>query len=75
MLPIIEQLAMLVHLHSIALFFNSDARPWVAGIHGDPECGAFSVALSGGYTDDIDVGEAFTFTGSSYASHRWSRLM
>ena len=47
----------------------------MAGIHGDPECGAFSVALSGGYPDDIDVGEAFTFTGSSYASHRWSRLM
>ncbi|KAI0068481.1 hypothetical protein BV25DRAFT_3 [Artomyces pyxidatus] len=37
--------------------------PWVAGISGSPE-GAYSVALSGGYEDDIDLGEAFTFTGS-----------
>ncbi|KAI0254885.1 PUA-like domain-containing protein [Lactifluus subvellereus] len=37
--------------------------PWVAGISGSPE-GAYSVALSGGYEDDVDMGECFTFTGS-----------
>ncbi|RPD82575.1 hypothetical protein L226DRAFT_549286 [Lentinus tigrinus ALCF2SS1-7] len=37
--------------------------PWVAGISAGPQ-GAYSVALSGGYEDDIDLGEAFTFTGS-----------
>ncbi|KAH9977603.1 PUA-like domain-containing protein [Lactifluus volemus] len=37
--------------------------PWVAGISGSPQ-GAYSVALSGGYEDDVDMGECFTFTGS-----------
>ncbi|KAI0639377.1 hypothetical protein C8Q77DRAFT_1044898 [Trametes polyzona] len=37
--------------------------PWVAGISPGPQ-GAYSVALSGGYEDDVDLGEAFTFTGS-----------
>ncbi|KAI0757013.1 hypothetical protein C8Q80DRAFT_1215776 [Daedaleopsis nitida] len=37
--------------------------PWVAGISSGPE-GAYSVALSGGYEDDVDLGDAFTFTGS-----------
>lgn len=37
-------------------------RPTVAGIHGGPE-GAYSLALSGGYEDDIDLGECMTFTG------------
>ncbi|KAI0669923.1 hypothetical protein C8Q78DRAFT_976572 [Trametes maxima] len=37
--------------------------PWVAGISAGPQ-GAYSVALSGGYEDDIDYGDAFTFTGS-----------
>jgi len=37
--------------------------PWVAGISGSPE-GAYSVALSGGYEDDVDLGDCFTFTGS-----------
>ena len=30
-------------------------RPWVGGIHGGTE-GAYSVALSGGYEDDVDLG-------------------
>lgn len=30
--------------------------PWVAGISGGPK-GAYSVALSGGYEDDVDYGE------------------
>ncbi|RKO87597.1 PUA-like domain-containing protein [Blyttiomyces helicus] len=38
-------------------------RPTVAGISGDAN-GAYSVAVSGGYEDDVDLGEAFTFTGS-----------
>ncbi|RPA83558.1 SRA-YDG [Ascobolus immersus RN42] len=37
--------------------------PWVAGIYGDPKEGAYSVALSGGYEDDVDEGFRFTFTG------------
>ncbi len=32
-------------------------RPWVAGISPGPD-GCYSVALSGGYEDDVDVGEA-----------------
>lgn len=32
-------------------------RPWVAGISGGPD-GCYSVALSGGYEDDVDLGEA-----------------
>ncbi|XP_059154417.1 uncharacterized protein LOC131939900 [Physella acuta] len=37
-------------------------RPTVAGIHGG-ENGAYSIALSGGYEDDVDLGECFTYTG------------
>ncbi|KAK7457293.1 hypothetical protein BaRGS_00039235 [Batillaria attramentaria] len=37
-------------------------RPTVAGIHGGEE-GAYSIALSGGYEDDIDLGDCFTYTG------------
>lgn len=37
--------------------------PPVSGISGNEHVGAWSVALSGGYEDDIDVGYAFTFTG------------
>lgn len=38
--------------------------PVVAGISGTAATGAYSVALSGGYPDDVDLGEAFTYTGS-----------
>ncbi|XP_076445841.1 uncharacterized protein LOC143283484 [Babylonia areolata] len=37
-------------------------RPPVAGIHGGPD-GAYSIALSGGYEDDVDLGDCFTYTG------------
>ncbi|KAG9302660.1 hypothetical protein G9A89_007364 [Geosiphon pyriformis] len=37
--------------------------PTVAGISGNEKEGAWSIALSGGYEDDIDWGEAFTYTG------------
>ncbi|KAJ6519853.1 PUA-like domain-containing protein [Mycena sanguinolenta] len=37
--------------------------PWVGGITVGPQ-GAYSVALSGGYPDDVDWGYAFTYTGS-----------
>ncbi|KAG1783922.1 PUA-like domain-containing protein [Suillus placidus] len=37
--------------------------PWVSGIAPGPD-GAYSIALSGGYDDDVDEGYAFTFTGS-----------
>lgn len=39
-------------------------RPTVAGIHGSTTEGCYSLALSGGYDDDIDDGETFTYTGS-----------
>ncbi|KAJ3750316.1 PUA-like domain-containing protein [Lentinula detonsa] len=42
---------------------DSIHAPWVAGISGSPN-GAYSVALSGGYDDDVDEGYAFTYTGS-----------
>ena len=32
-------------------------RPWVAGIAVGPK-GAYSIALSGGYEDDVDLGVA-----------------
>ncbi|KXN89993.1 E3 ubiquitin-protein ligase UHRF1, partial [Leucoagaricus sp. SymC.cos] len=37
--------------------------PWVGGISGGSQ-GAHSVVLSGGYDDDVDLGYAFTYTGS-----------
>lgn len=36
---------------------SSFISPWVGGISGGPQ-GAFSVALSGGYDDDVDLGYA-----------------
>ncbi|XP_075225856.1 uncharacterized protein LOC142326996 isoform X2 [Lycorma delicatula] len=38
-------------------------RPPVSGIHPGPE-GAYSIALSGGYEDNYDGGESFTYTGA-----------
>lgn len=37
-------------------------RPTVAGIHGGTE-GAYSIALSGRYDDNVDYGNCFTYTG------------
>ncbi|ESO82556.1 hypothetical protein LOTGIDRAFT_134399, partial [Lottia gigantea] len=37
--------------------------PPVSGIHASGDDGAYSIALSGGYEDDIDLGECFTYTG------------
>ena len=37
-------------------------RPTVAGIHGGAQ-GAYSIVLSGGYEDNIDLGTCFTYTG------------
>lgn len=34
----------------------------MAGIHGSDE-GCYSLALSGGYEDDLDYGVCFTYTG------------
>ncbi|KAG0147154.1 hypothetical protein CROQUDRAFT_132689 [Cronartium quercuum f. sp. fusiforme G11] len=38
--------------------------PPVSGIAGNETEGCWSVALSGGYEDDVDLGYAFTFTGA-----------
>lgn len=39
-------------------------RPHVAGIHGRSNEGAYSLVLAGGYEDDVDDGNEFTYTGS-----------
>ncbi|CAG9782394.1 unnamed protein product [Diatraea saccharalis] len=39
-------------------------RPPVSGIHGRDVEGAYSIVLSGGYEDDVDHGNEFTYTGS-----------
>ncbi|MEE6487651.1 hypothetical protein FKM82_014977 [Ascaphus truei] len=39
-------------------------RPHVAGIHGRSNDGAYSLVLAGGYEDDVDHGNEFTYTGS-----------
>ena len=36
---------------------------WVAGIHGSEQHGCYSIALSGGYPEDVDSGETFLYTG------------
>lgn len=36
----------------------------VHGIAGSKVEGAYSIVLSGGYEDDVDLGDAFTYTGS-----------
>jgi len=38
--------------------------PTVAGIFGGAEEGCYSVAVSAGYPEDIDLGDTFTYTGS-----------
>ncbi|KNZ71384.1 E3 ubiquitin-protein ligase UHRF1 [Termitomyces sp. J132] len=57
-----------IHAYVVFFFINESnlkqiSSPTVAGISGGPE-GAYSVALSGGYEDDVDLGYAFTYTGS-----------
>ena len=44
---------MVVYDHS-----SNSFSPFVAGISGDSKKGAYSVALSGGYDDDVDLGYA-----------------
>lgn len=39
-------------------------RPHVSGMHGRDSDGAYSIVLAGGYEDDTDDGEEFTYTGS-----------
>ena len=39
-------------------------RPHVAGIAGTGEGGCYSLVLGGGYEDDVDNGDEFTYTGS-----------
>ncbi|EGO24537.1 hypothetical protein SERLADRAFT_468011 [Serpula lacrymans var. lacrymans S7.9] len=38
--------------------------PLMAGIHGTKDEGAYSIALSGSYSDDEDNGETFIYTGA-----------
>ena len=49
-----------IHLEICRAECSTDAvhAPFVAGISGDPKQGAYSVALSGGYDDDVDLGYA-----------------
>ena len=39
-------------------------RPPVAGIAGQPSFGCQSIVLAGGYEDDVDNGDKFSYTGS-----------
>ena len=39
-------------------------RPHVSGMHGRDSEGAYSIVLAGGYEDDTDDGDEFTYTGS-----------
>lgn len=39
-------------------------RPHVGGIHGRVQDGAYSLVLAGGFEDEVDRGEEFTYTGS-----------
>ena len=39
-------------------------RATVAGIVGNPTVGCYSIVLNGGYPDDVDLGDALTYTGS-----------
>ena len=39
----------------------------MAGIHGNDTEGCYSLALSGGYEDDLDYGVCFTYTGEGKA--------
>ncbi len=50
----------------MACTYTGVHRPPVAGISGNGEEGCFSIALSGGYEDDIDYGECFTCTHFFY---------
>ena len=51
-------------------YFRVDAchalvhRATVAGIVGNPKDGCYSIVLNGGYPDDVDLGDALTYTGS-----------
>ncbi|KAM5300205.1 E3 ubiquitin-protein ligase UHRF2 isoform 2-T2 [Ctenodactylus gundi] len=39
-------------------------RPHVGGIHGRSNDGAYSLVLAGGFSDEVDRGDEFTYTGS-----------
>ncbi|XP_062985345.1 E3 ubiquitin-protein ligase UHRF2 isoform X1 [Elgaria multicarinata webbii] len=39
-------------------------RPHVGGIHGRSNDGAYSLVLAGGFEDEVDRGDEFTYTGS-----------
>ncbi|KAJ3124848.1 hypothetical protein HK098_000836 [Nowakowskiella sp. JEL0407] len=47
----------------IACWYDGVHRTQISGIQGNKKNGCFSIALSGGYEDDIDNGDMFTFTG------------
>ena len=53
-------------LHCIVLYCSEEGvhRPPVGGIHGTEKQGCYSIVTSGGYEDDVDNGEEFTYTGS-----------
>lgn len=39
-------------------------RNWAAGIDGNREKGAAAIVLSGGYEDDLDLGDEIIYTGA-----------
>ena len=51
-------------LHRMTISEDGIHRPPVAGIAGTAAVGCQSLVVSGGYEDDVDDGEQFTYTGS-----------
>ncbi|OJA18882.1 hypothetical protein AZE42_06289 [Rhizopogon vesiculosus] len=46
-------------------------RPFMAGIHGKKEAGAFSIVIAGNYEDDKDSGDTIIYTGAG-GRQRWT---
>ena len=51
-------------LHRMTVSEDGIHRPPVGGIAGTEAVGCQSLVISGGYEDDVDEGEQFTYTGS-----------
>jgi E3 ubiquitin-protein ligase UHRF1 len=56
---------LIVRFHRAQCSNDAIHAPFVAGISGGPN-GAYSVALSGGYDDDVDLGYAL-YVYSNYS--------
>uniref|UniRef100_A0A3Q3JH40 E3 ubiquitin-protein ligase UHRF n=1 Tax=Monopterus albus TaxID=43700 RepID=A0A3Q3JH40_MONAL len=53
-----------LNLSSIQVSEAGVHRPHVGGIHGRSNDGSYSLVLAGGFEDEVDRGDEFTYTGS-----------